>query len=189
MQHFANTASGRLPLETQTYYDPLKTDFCLFSYVVSKSFYFGEWKHTQKKKQPEKSPPNAVFVWRVKKCSHPLHQELNSGAAVTLYLLCTTACKLCYYLQVPYHSFWAISVSTETSYITLLNFGVKGQPESAREDYRKTETEWDLVCFESKYTAAQELPFHFISVKQEHEMQVCFSIMKSFHWCICSCLE
>lgn len=146
-------------------------------------------KTKKKTKQPEKSPPNAVFVWRVKKCSHPLHQELNSDAAVTLYLLCTTACKLCYYLQVPYHSFWAISVSTEMSYITLLNFGAKGQPESAREDYRKTETEWDLVCFESKYTAAQELPFHFISVKQEHEMQVCFSIMKSFHWCICSCLE
>lgn len=132
----------------------------LFSYVVSKSFYFGEWKK-KKMKQPEKSTPSAVFVRRMKKCSHPLHQELNSDAAVTLYLLCTIACKLCYYFQVPYHSFWPISVSTGTSYITLLNFGAKGQPESAREDYKKTETEWDLVCLESKYIAAQELPFHF----------------------------
>jgi len=56
--------------------------------------------------------------------------RLNLDAALTLYLLCTIACKLCYYFQVPYHSFWAISVSTEMRCILILNFRAKGQPAS-----------------------------------------------------------
>lgn len=87
----------------------------------------------KKMKQPEKSTPNAVFAGCMKKHSLPPNQEVNLDAALTLSLLCTIACKLCYYFQVPYHSFWTITVSTEMSCILILSFGAKGQPASARE--------------------------------------------------------
>lgn len=86
---------------------------------------------------------------------------MNLDPGLTLYLLCTTACKLRYYFQVPYHLFWAISVSIEMSCILILNLGAKGQPASATENYKTTETEWDPVCLESKYIAVKEMPFHF----------------------------
>lgn len=68
-------------------------------------------------KQPIKSTLSVLFVGHMKKHSLPLNQELNLGAALTLYLLCTTACQLQYYFQVPYHSFWALHVPIEMSCI------------------------------------------------------------------------
>ena len=52
-------------------------------------------------------------------------QELDLDAALTLDFLCTIACKQCYYFCVPYHSFRAISVSTEKSCILILNSRAK----------------------------------------------------------------
>lgn len=132
MQHFVNMASCCLPLETQTYSVPLK--ICWLSLqlfmLFQTLFTFGNKKN--KNEATWKSTPNAVFVRHMKKCSLPPNQELNLDAALTLYLLCTIACKLHYYFQVPYHLFWAVSVSTEMSCILILNFGAKGQPASAR---------------------------------------------------------
>lgn len=64
---------------------------------VSKSFYTGEMK---KMKEHEKSTSNAVFIRCLKKYNLAPNQKLNLDAALTLYLLCTIACKLCYYFQV-----------------------------------------------------------------------------------------
>lgn len=57
-------------------------------------------------KEHEKSTSNAVFVRCLKKYNLAPNQKLNLDAALTLCLLCTIACKLCYYFQVPYHPFW-----------------------------------------------------------------------------------
>lgn len=113
----------------------LKFACCLFSNLWCFKIFFlwGMEAGARGEQQPEKSTPNAVFVRHMKKCSLPPNQELNLHAALTLYLLCTIACKLHYYFQVPYHSFWAISVSTEMSCILILNFGAIVQPASARE--------------------------------------------------------
>lgn len=116
-----------LTLETQTYCVSLKNYLLYFQlFMFQNHFTLGNEK---KMKEHEKSTSSAVFVG----CLNSLapNQKLNLDAALTLYLLCTIACKLCHYFQVPYHPFWAISVSTERSCILILNFGAKGQSASA----------------------------------------------------------